>query len=49
MLSEFIRRYPEAELLDGTGELDYDYRHHNARRINRLVVRTNRVSLQQAA
>lgn len=49
MLQEFIRRFPEAELLDGTGELDYDYKHHNARRINKLIVRTHRSSLRQAA
>lgn len=49
MLTEFMKRFPNAELLDGTGELDYDYKHHNARRINKLIVRTNRSSLQQAA
>lgn len=49
MIQEFIKRFPDAELLDGSGELDYDYKHHNARRINKLIVRTNRSSLQQAA
>lgn len=37
-IREFARRFPNAEL---TGELDYDYGHHNARRINKLMVRTN--------
>ena len=49
MIQEFIKRFPNAELLDGTGNIDYDYKHHNARRINKLIVRTNQTSLQQAA
>ncbi len=38
MIEEFTRRFPKATL---TGEIGYDYAHHNARRINRLPVRTN--------
>ncbi|TXH05874.1 MAG: cytochrome P450 [Nevskiaceae bacterium] len=41
MLNEFMRRYPDATLADGTGDIDYEYTHHNARRINRLIVRTH--------
>jgi cytochrome P450 len=37
-IREFARRFPDASL---TGEIDYDYGHHNARRINRLMVNTN--------
>jgi cytochrome P450 len=37
-INEFARRFPNAEL---TGEIDYDYGHHLARRINKLVVKTN--------
>jgi hypothetical protein len=36
-----MKRFPDAELLDGDGRVDYDYNHHNARRINRLMVKTN--------
>lgn len=49
MLEEFMRRYPDAELANGDGELEYDYNHHNARRINRLVVRTNRQAQREVA
>ena len=38
-ITEFARRYPKAVL---TGEMDYDYHHHLARRINKLIVKTNR-------
>lgn len=41
MLKEFIRRFPNAELVNGTGEVDYEYTHHNARRMNKLRVKTN--------
>jgi cytochrome P450 len=41
MLEEFIRRFPHAELAHGDGDLEYDYEHHNARRIVRLNVQTN--------
>ena len=49
MISEFIKRYPHASLADGDGRIDYEYTHHNARRINRLVVNTGRAALRQAA
>lgn len=42
MLTEFMRRFPDAELVNGDGDLDYEWNHHNARRINRLRVKTNR-------
>jgi cytochrome P450 len=41
MLQEFMRRFPDATLANGNGDLDYEYTHHNARRINRLNVLTN--------
>ena len=41
MLTEFMRRFPDAELVNGDGALDYEWNHHNARRINRLMVKTN--------
>lgn len=41
MLKEFIKRFPHAELANGTGDIDFEYTHHNARRINRLKVKTN--------
>src|SRR5581483_2560963 len=41
MIQELMKRFPDAELLDGDGRVDYDYNHHNARRINRLMVKTN--------
>lgn len=37
-LAEFAKRFPKAEL---SGEMEYDYGHHMARRISRLMVRTN--------
>lgn len=49
MLKEFFHRYPDAELADGDGQLDYQWDHHNARRINRLLVNTNRPGKLQAA
>jgi cytochrome P450 len=49
MLSEFIKRFPEAELVNGDGDIDYEWTHHNARRINRLRVKTNRQAQQRAA
>jgi cytochrome P450 len=42
MLTEFMKRFPDAELADGDGRIDYEWTHHNARRINRLIVKTNR-------
>jgi len=48
MLTEFMRRFPEAELANGDGELDYEWTHHNARRINRLRVKTRRAQRQAA-
>lgn len=44
MISEFMRRYPKATLVNGDGQIDYDYKHHNARRITRLMVQTNHKS-----
>ncbi|MDB5972728.1 MAG: cytochrome [Hydrocarboniphaga sp.] len=41
MIQEFARRFPNAELLNGDGEVDYDYQHHNARRINKLMIKTH--------
>jgi cytochrome P450 len=41
MIQELMKRFPDAELLDGDGRVEYDYNHHNARRINRLIVKTN--------
>ncbi|HVT36153.1 MAG TPA: cytochrome P450 [Nevskiaceae bacterium] len=49
MLTEFMKRFPNATLADGNGHVDYEYTHHNARRINKLVVRTNRAKMQKAA
>jgi cytochrome P450 len=49
MLNEFMRRFPNPELLDGNGNLNYNYDHHNARRINRLEVRTNLEAKEKAA
>jgi cytochrome P450 len=49
MLSEFIKRFPDAELVDGDGKLDYEWTHHNARRINRLMVKTNREAARKVA
>lgn len=42
VLAEFMKRFPDAELANGDGNIDYEWTHHNARRINRLIVRTNR-------
>lgn len=49
MLTEFMRRFPEAGLVNGDGELDYEWTHHNARRINRLWVKTNAGKAERAA
>jgi cytochrome P450 len=49
MISEFIKRFPNAELVNGNGDIEYDYNHHNARRIIRLKVRTNREAQRKAA
>lgn len=49
MLQEFMKRFPNATLADGNGRVDYDYSHHNARRINKLIVQTNRASMKKAA
>jgi len=49
MLTEFMKRFPNAELANGDGNIDYEWTHHNARRINRLMVKTNRQAGQKAA
>lgn len=49
MLQEFMRRYPDAELLNGDGNLEYDFEHHNARRITNLEVRTHAESKRSVA
>ncbi|MDP9140047.1 MAG: cytochrome P450 [Pseudomonadota bacterium] len=49
MLKEFMRRYPNASLADGDGRIDYEWTHHNARRINRLIIRTGVQAAQKAA
>ena len=41
MIAELMRRFPDAALVNGNGDVEYDYNHHNARRINRLLVKTN--------
>ncbi len=47
MLQEFMRRFPDATLVD---EIDYDYKHFNARRMTKLRVKTNlRAKSQNAA
>ncbi|GEM_PF-597795 len=43
MITELMKRFPNAELVNGDGDIEYDYRHHNARRISRLLVKTNLV------
>jgi cytochrome P450 len=50
MLQEFMRRFPDAELVNGDGDLDFEWTHHNARRINRLRVKTHlKAAKRQAA
>lgn len=49
MIQELMKRFPNAELLDGDGHIDYDYNHHNARRINKLIVKTHAVAQKKAA
>jgi cytochrome P450 len=49
MLKEFIKRFPNAELANGNGDIDYEYTHHNARRINQLIVKTNLQAQKKAA
>jgi cytochrome P450 len=49
MLTEFMKRFPDAELVNGDGNIDFEWTHHNARRINRLMVKTNRKAGQKAA
>ena len=49
MLNEFIKRFPNAELVNGDGNVDFEWTHHNARRINRLLVKTNRNRQKAAA
>lgn len=49
MLSEFMKRYPDATLADGDGRVDFEWTHHNARRINRLIIQTNRKAGAQKA
>lgn len=48
-LQEFIRRFPNATLVNGNGDVEYDYNHHNARRIIRLKVQTNVEAARKAA
>lgn len=48
-LQEFLRRFPNATLANGTGDVEYDYNHHNARRIIRLKVATNLRAARAAA
>lgn len=49
MLKEFIQRYPNATLADGDGRIDYEWTHHNARRINRMIIRTGIQAARKAA
>ncbi len=49
MLKTFMERYPNARLAPGQGELDFEWNHHNARRINRLVVDTGLDPARRAA
>ncbi len=49
MLEEFMRRFPDAELSGQDGDLEYDYAHHNARRITRLRVKTNLEPVRKVA
>ncbi len=49
MIQELMKRFPHAELVNGTGDVEYDYTHHNARRINRLLVKTNVEAARKAA
>ncbi len=49
MLKEFMQRYPNASLADGDGRIDYEWNHHNARRINRLIIRTGVQVARKAA
>lgn len=49
MIQELMKRFPNAALVNGDGEVDYDYNHHNARRINRLMVQTNVEAQRKAA
>lgn len=48
-LREFIRRFPDATPVNGNGDVEYDYNHHNARRIIRLKVQTNVEAARKAA
>jgi cytochrome P450 len=49
MLKEFMQRYPNATLADGDGRIDYEWTHHNARRMNRLMIRTGVQAARKAA
>lgn len=49
MLREFMQRFPNATLADGDGRVDYEWTHHNARRINRLIIRTGVQAARKAA
>ena len=49
MIQELMKRFPNAELVNGNGDVEYDYLHHNARRINRLLVKTNVAAARKAA
>ncbi|WP_028006832.1 cytochrome P450 [Solimonas flava] len=48
-LQEFMRRFPNATLSNGDGDVEYDYQHHNARRIVRLNVQTGLQALRKAS
>ncbi len=47
MLEEFLRRFPDATLVDGG--MEYDDSHHNARRISRLLIETGAQRQQAVA
>jgi cytochrome P450 len=49
MLQEFMKRFPNAELVNGDGDIDFEWTHHNARRINRLRVKTNARAAERRA
>jgi len=48
-LQEALRRFPHATLVNGDGDVEYDYNHHNARRIIRLRVQTHLEAARKAA
>ncbi len=46
MIQELSKRFPNAELV---GDIEYDYSHHNARRMTKMLVKTNLGASEQAA